>query len=103
MENLRGEVEIKQPMNNELSSLFKNFQVVSNEEYERFEAEEEKRKLENNLIQQQTRFEASGVGEKYFKYSLSDYIAETEEQKKCLSKVKEAIEKIKRKEPVTMW
>lgn len=99
-----SEIELKEPVGeNALTSLFQSFQIVSDEVYDKFEAEEEKRKLELNLIQQQAKFESSGVGAKFFKYSLDDYIAETEEQKKSLQKVKEAIAKIKNHEPVTMW
>ena len=72
-------------------------ETVSDKEVEEWENKRKSQDLYNFYINN------SGVGRKYLDKTLEDYIAETDEQKGILQKIREFIEKVKNGLCRTLW
>lgn len=71
--------------------------MYSLEDYERI------REIDEKEERIQSRYEQSGVGERYLTKKLSDFLTETEEQKNGLEKVKKFISDVQNGKQKTLW
>lgn len=79
-----------------ISSVMNSITLEDEQEYKK---REEKQKEK----EKQDAYEKSGVGKKYWNYRLSDFVAETEEQKKCLLEVTQYIQDLQNGKVRTLW